>query len=997
MSFSQLREFKYSPFGVPSSLADDDCKPFNLNPLVDPLYRSARRRVMVVFEHVPTEDLRAGRLCSGAHGKALANALKLGREYAKASGSELETNMGFAVVNYAYFKTYHLDDADKLKLSNRMQTKRLYAMVEKLKPHVIIAVGNRVSEVLTGRNQFMEPEWAPYWRGHALPYVKNEKRKVIPVHDFTLSTRQSDDDDDDEDGGDDFGEKKLVAEANLLGYASRCMSTVYVKELVLPYRTEVKAKYVLVDTIAKFRKFLAKLLEQKVVSVDSETEDLSRVTNVIQTLQFAWSARVGYVLPIQHRDSPWNAAQLKEIRLGLRKFFGRKIDPLSKDYDQYLIGQNYKFDMSPLRHWLGLYAIYWPVWDIQAGEYSLDENIKQVATVAGTGQYGLRQIALNHGITAYEGLKFGKGDRAGISHKSLTHDVLVYCGLDVQVPFAIHELQLRRAASQKFKRGSYEKHFKRFVTTQMNNLVKIESFMEGRGVPVDPQWLRKLQLANGPLEQLKTDLLKTMRDSPSVQKANKLMMKRLGVPSTSLWGGQQWVLDLNKPDHKQALFFDVLKLEAVQHTKTGQPSINKVFLKAHAGVPEVAAFSEYSALEKLSSTYVNKVSRIRRENRDMKSDGRLRPSFGFTDTVTGRSNSYDPNLQQIPSRGKHAKLIKRLFAAPKGSMVVKMDYSAHEIRIWSVISGDEKLGALFAKGRELRQKWRATEDPKYLEAVETVGDIHKLNCQLFWGTHPKDVTKEQRDAVKALIFGSIYGMGPGTLAGNLGQTKEFVLELLDKFFSQYKKASAWLKWAKEHVVEHNYVYSPIGRRRNVFAHLYEGANALEAAVKRMGSNSPIQGWAADMGHTAATLFLWHYPKVLRELQLIKRMDHSSGGINVMVHDSISGDFPYDKWYIALQVMQWCATTGCMAYYKHHYGTDYTVPLEVEFELGADDSTLEKWDWSNTQLSTIIDKSLEQQIQIYPDLDVSEAKREINRIRKNSKAMKYLDTNYPILA
>lgn len=635
----------------------------------------------------------------------------------------------------------------------------------------------------------------------------------------------------------------------------------------------------------------------------------------------------------------------------------------------------------------------------------LDENRKQLGK-HGTPQYNLAQICLNYGIQWYEKAKFSKDDRHTIEHRDLDDDVLSYCAADVQTPFAIHEKQIEMADSQEFQGRPYGPAFRRFVVTQMNNLVKIESFMEGRGVYVDGPWLRQLQLNSGPLEKLKTELDAKFRESPAAQKANKRMMKVLGVPTATLWGSSQWVLDLGKPAHKQKLFIDVLGLEPLATGKTGEPSINKAFLARWKEVPEVALFSERSALEKLSNTYVNKVVKLRKEDPDFRADGRLRPSYGFTDTVTGRSTSYDPNLQQIPTRGKHAKLIKRMFIGAPGHLLVKMDYSAHEIRIWSVISKDEKLGDLFARGRKLRQQWRETEDVKYKEQLETVGDIHRLNCQLFFGTDPKDVTKEQRDSVKALVFGSIYGMGNSTLARNLGKDKQFVIDLLDKFFSRYKKASAWLQWAKTHVVEHNYVYSPIGRRRNMFAHLYEGAGALEAAVKRMGSNSPIQGWSADMGHTASTLFLYHFQRVVEEFQL-GPISNKLGGINVMVHDSIEGDFVYRLWLTAIQILQWCATIGCMQYYEHHFGTKYTVPLEVEFELGADDSTLVKWDWSEngkgkddkdtTGLRDIIERSLESQCKVFPNLDVADARREILSARKNTKLQRYLDKNYPILA
>jgi len=1001
MNLEALKPIGFS-YDIPPQLAEMDCKEFRVEPLIDFQYRKAKRRVLILLQHVPTEDLRAKRLLSGAHGHAVVNMLKLARGYARASGAELASGLGYAVANFQYFRTYHLEDADAIELAHRAERNRLRALLDKLKPNVVLSIGDDASIALTKYDGVEDAPWAPRYRGYSLPHYKNAKLRVIPVHDITLNSRASDDDDDG-DSESDFGEKKLVAEANLLGFASRCASTLFTRDLERPFAVpETKVQYQVVDTVAKFDKLWAKMMVAPRQSVDTETNDLARITNRVLTLQVAFSAKRGYLLPLMHRDSPWNAKELEYIRKKLRQWLGKKFDPLSTDYEQYLIGQNFKFDMTPLREWLGLYAVYWPVWDLQAGEYALDENIKQ-AQQFGTPQYNLAQECLNYGITWYETSRFGKDERHTIANRDLDDAVLSYMSADVQFPFAIHEKQIERARVQRFANGNYVQAFRRFVVTQMNNLVKIESFMEGRGVYIDGPWLRQLQLRTGPLEKLKSELDAKFQQSPAAQKANRRMIRDLGIPQDTLWGGTQWVLDMNKPAHKQKLFIDVLKLKPLATGVTGAPSINKAFLGVYKEVPEVALFSERGQLEKLSNTYVNKVARYRKEDPDFRTDGRLRPSFGFTETVTGRSNSYDPNLQQIPSRGKHAKLIKRMFVAAPGNLLIKMDYSAHEIRVWSIIAGDHKLGALFAQGRALRQKWRATENPKYKDQLETVGDIHKLNCQLFFGTDPREVTKEQRDAVKSLVFGSIYGMGPSTLARNLGRDKEFVLELLDKFFSRYAKASSWLKWAKQHVVDHNDVPSPIGRIRHMYAHLYSGAGALEAAVKRMGSNSPIQGWAADMGHTAATLFLWHFPRVVEEFQLAP-VTKAIGGINVMVHDSIEGDFMYRLYLVALQVMQWCATTGCMQYYERHFGTKYTVPLEVEFELGADDSTLRKWDWSengvgkdSTGLQDALTLALENQRAVYPDLDIKSARKEIMSVRNSVKLCRALDARYPILA
>ena len=69
------------------------------------------------------------------------------------------------------------------------------------------------------------------------------------------------------------------------------------------------------------------------------------------------------------------------------------------------------------------------------------------------------------------------------------------------------------------------------------------------------------------------------------------------------------------------------------------------------------------------------------------------------------------NLQQIPSRGAFAKYIKRLLITDVGKLLIKVDFAAHELRGWSIISGDKQVAAVFEQGAVLRRRFRLVPDP----------------------------------------------------------------------------------------------------------------------------------------------------------------------------------------------------------------------------------------------------------------------------------------------
>jgi DNA polymerase I-like protein with 3'-5' exonuclease and polymerase domains len=114
-------------------------------------------------------------------------------------------------------------------------------------------------------------------------------------------------------------------------------------------------------------------------------------------------------------------------------------------------------------------------------------------------------------------------------------------------------------------------------------------------------------------------------------------------------------------------------------------------------------------------------------------DGRLYGQLHAGGTVTGRYTSTDPNLQNIPTDSE----FRGFFRAPDGRVLVDVDYSQLELRVFAALSGDAKMIAAFEDG------W----------------DYHDLIMQRVGCT---------RRQAKAINFGIIFGMGVATLAASLG-------------------------------------------------------------------------------------------------------------------------------------------------------------------------------------------------------------------------------------
>ena len=91
--------------------------------------------------------------------------------------------------------------------------------------------------------------------------------------------------------------------------------------------------------------------------------------------------------------------------------------------------------------------------------------------------------------------------------------------------------------------------------------------------------------------------------------------------------------------------------------RSGQPATSKAALKtniATASDPWVQDFLEYRQVDKLLTTYLRKFP-------GLAVDGRIYGRFNQTGTKTGRLSSSEPNLQNIPQRGKYGPRVRRLF------------------------------------------------------------------------------------------------------------------------------------------------------------------------------------------------------------------------------------------------------------------------------------------------------------------------------------------------
>lgn len=324
-------------------------------------------------------------------------------------------------------------------------------------------------------------------------------------------------------------------------------------------------------------------------------------------------------------------------------------------------------------------------------------------------------------------------------------------------------------------------------------LISVVRKMEARGILVD------------------SEVLADLADKYSIELAE--LEKRIYKAA-----GREF--NVNSPKQLGEVLFDELKLipERQKRTAGGQRSTRESELEKMRDMhPIISDILEYREVKKLLSTYIENLPPL------LDAEHRLHAEFLQTGTTTGRMASQSPNLQNIPLHSERGRAIRHAFVASKDFSLVALDYSQIELRLAAILSGDEKLCAIFKSGR----------------------DVHQEVAAQVFHVAPAQVDAEMRRRAKIINFGILYGMGVNALRQQLGSTTAEAHQYLEDYFTTFKTLSEYLEKTKGFARKHGYTETLFGRRRQ-FPEMKSSLPYVRAQAERMAVNAPIQGTQADI-------------------------------------------------------------------------------------------------------------------------------------------------------
>lgn len=515
-----------------------------------------------------------------------------------------------------------------------------------------------------------------------------------------------------------------------------------------------------------------------------------------------------------------------------------------------VVFHNKKFDDKMLAYHFGLYFPKWE--DTMLMHYVLDET---------EGSHGLKFLAIKFtNLGDYDSeLDLFKKTYCS-THKVLVRDftydlipfdiMYPYACLDTAATFELYWIFVRAIEENAKLKIVYE----RLLKEGTDFLIKVEE----NGIPMN------IDKANEYIADINdeiAELTEVMYEFPEVKAFEK---------------EQGSLFNVNSPNQKRAMFFDILGLPPQEKTATGALSTGAAVIDVLAEMhPLPKIVQDIMGLKKIKSTYLEKfVSGADR-------DGRLRTGFNLHTVSSGRlSSSGKINAQQLPRKDKRP---KKCIEARKGFKIVSQDLQTAEMYIAAVLSGDKALQQIFIDGVDYHGAM----------AVSKFG----LPCT---PDEVKALYPDKRQDAKTISFEILYKLN-------------FNEPALKKF-PQLKK---WLKDRMKEIEANGFIYSHFGRKRRLED--VNSPNRQEAAhTIRSGINFLVQSVASDVNLLAGI----DMQKWIEENDYENEMK-----IFGLVHDSILAEVHDD--YIEL----YCEKLNEMTR-KNRAGMSIPgTPIGIDLEIG----------------------------------------------------------------
>ena len=207
------------------------------------------------------------------------------------------------------------------------------------------------------------------------------------------------------------------------------------------------------------------------------------------------------------------------------------------------------------------------------------------------------------------------------------------------------------------------------------------------------------------------------------------------------------------------------------------------------------------------------------------------------------------SLQQIPNS------IKAAFVPAEGHTFIDIDYSQMEYRVAASLSGDTNMIA------------KLNSDDDFYSSI--AADIYKKDIS--------DITKPERDKVKVVSLGVLYGMSANSVAARLSISQDEAQHLITQWKSNFPQLMQFREKTENYIRATGKTPSFFGRYRD-----FGKPSDLDDEKINEGFNTTIQGCASDLLKISMVMTSKHLAS------------ENAGKIKLTLHDELLFEVPDEK-------------------------------------------------------------------------------------------------------
>ncbi|MBK8444379.1 MAG: DNA polymerase I [Sphingobacteriales bacterium] len=417
--------------------------------------------------------------------------------------------------------------------------------------------------------------------------------------------------------------------------------------------------YCLIDSPTQISRLIMQLVEQPLVSMDTETTHTDALLAELVGLSFSWKNGEAYYVPV-----PIMRSAALSLLQQFKGFFEN--ENIKK------VGQNIKYDILVLKNYN--IEVKGDLEDTMILHYVIEPEMRHNLNILSENYLQYQPVPIENLI--------GKKGKNQLSMRDVPQEVIKeYAAEDADIT-----LQLLQHLQKQVPAASLQQLYQEIEMP----IVRVLADMEYEGVAVDVEFLKRYStVLNDELQQVREQIFEQAgvsfnMDSP--KQLGEILFQKMQIPSEG------------------------------KKTKTGQYATDEETLQELAtSYPVAAAVLRYRTLQKLKSTYVDALPALIHPR-----TGRVHSSFNQAVTSTGRLSSSNPNLQNIPIRTEEGREVRKAFV-PRNSdfVLLSADYSQIELRLMAALSQDAAMLEAFHQHLDIHTATAARVFGVALDAVSS--------------------------------------------------------------------------------------------------------------------------------------------------------------------------------------------------------------------------------------------------------------------------------------